>query len=230
MGLRTTTRREGVVTSGYLSNARPRRTAVPTRWVRSASHSCVTVASTGSVCPRSDLTERVLPIHALRERSSYLRRRCGSHSLALRRQADLYAVSDRVGKRLVGARHRGFGGIRRADRQDALPARCMHVGAKPMPPLRRSDGHLKPAMTTRPLPDHRITGTKRKLRLGHVSAKHTPPPPRAVTPGNPTTVGYTRAIAFVPWKCGRLPRRPSQAGPHTLSAGPGLPRVEAPKG
>jgi hypothetical protein len=37
-------------------------------------------------------------------------------------------------------------------------------------------------MATRPLADHRVTGTKRKLRLGHVSREHTRTTPLAVTP------------------------------------------------
>src|SRR6476661_875099 len=100
------------------------------------------------------------PSTSFQKRSSYV---CGGSRLnaaALRRQVDSYAVSDRLGKRLLGARHRGFRRLPRADGQDALPARCMHVGAEPRPTLERSDGHLKAAMTTRPLADHRVTGTK----------------------------------------------------------------------
>ena len=135
---------------------------------------CVSLAWSHLAC----LTRRA----SFEKRSSYARGGSRLRVAALRRQVDLYAVSDRLGERHFGARHRGFRRVRRADGQDALPVRCMHVGAEPRPTLRRSDGHLKPAMATRPLADHRVTGTKRKLRLGHVSREHTVPPPLAVAP------------------------------------------------
>ena len=102
------------------------------------------------------------------------------------RQIDLDAGPDGLGKRPLGARYRGFRRFRRAYRQHAPPSRRMHVGAKPRPALRRNDGHVQPAVTTRPMLD--------------------------------------------PWRCGRLPCRPFQAGPDTLSAGPASQRVEAPWG
>jgi hypothetical protein len=169
-------------------------------------------------------------VHGFEKRSSYCHSVGRSRMSRLLRQIDLNAGSDCLGKRPFGARHRRFRRLCRAYRQDALPSRRMHVGAKPRPALRRNNGHIQPAMTTRPMLDHRVTGTKRKLRLGHVSAKHTAPPSPRYTQKTPRPWDRRMPSPVYPGSAAGYRAAPSRPGVTPSQRGPASQRVEAPWG
>jgi hypothetical protein len=79
-------------------------------------------------------------------------------------------------EQLLNPRSRSVGRVGGAHRRRALPVRRVQIGAELRSRLRRGDGHLKPAMTTQPLVDHRVTDSERK-RTGHTCLHHHRPRP-----------------------------------------------------